>query len=407
MRLPKVAIALLVLLILASGIHFARRSGTDPQTYSNDFNVYYFAARELIEGRDPYQNSLGAWTPYLYPPLFAEALTALALLPLPVAAYLWFLISAASVLVAVWMLVRLAHSGNQESVLKNDESRSSYKKLAIAAISLGVLARFILDNFDMGQVNNVVMALSVAHIYLLSKNKKLASRVALAVAVSIKLTPALLIAYSLAKKEWRFATECAVMSAILIALSFAPFGSRAPDTFNRFANRTIQNEQGFDLAYSGNQSLRGFLSRMSETNEEEPSQFARRPTDTLALLLSLILLVAAIVAAAIARNTLAAAAPIFCCVVFLSPLAWKAHFVMLLLPVVNLAKESVINKRYLIACLLVTSFCLFNLTSPRIVGVSIAEWADSYSLVFAGAALIFFISVTIAWSNRKSSMSDH
>jgi alpha-1,2-mannosyltransferase len=401
MRLQKIAIALLILLILASGIHFARRSGTDPQAYSNDFNVYYFAARELIDGRDPYQNSLGAWTPYLYPPLFAETLILLALLPLPIAAYLWFLISTSSVLATLWMLVILASSE------ENEEKNSSYHKLAIAVISLIVLIRFILDNLDMGQVNNAVMALSVAHIYFHSKNKKLASSISLALAVSIKLTPALLVVYSLARREWRFATQCVVMSAILMALSFVPFGSRAPDAFSRFANRTIQNEQGFDLAYPGNQSVRGFLSRMNETKDEEPFQSTRKPTDTLALILSFVLLVAAVVAAAIARNALAAAAPIFCCAILLSPLAWKAHFVMLLLPVVSMAKESLIKKRYLTICALVAAFCMFNLTSPRIVGVSAAEWADSHSLVFAGAVLIFFISVVIAMSNNKSYIADH
>lgn len=412
MRLQKAAIALLTLLILASGIHFAQRSGTDPQTYSNDFNVYYFASREVIEGRDPYQNSLGEWVPYLYPPLVAEAFIPLALLPLPVAAYLWFLISAASLLVAAWMSVRLSDSDNHQSTLNKDESNSCYRRFTIALISLVVLTRFALDNFQMGQVNTVVMALAVAHIYMHSKNKKIASSIALALAISIKLTPALLVAYWLAKREWRFAIWCTAVSAILIALSFAPFGSSAPDAFSRFANRTIRNEQGFDLAYSGNQSLRGFLARLNDDEDQQPSnEHVRKPTDALALTLSLILLVLAIIAAAIARNAIAAAAPLFCCVVLLSPLAWKAHFIMLLLPVVNMVKESgiwslkpSIMKRYSIVVKLIISFCVFNLTSMRIVGQAIAEWANSHSMVFAGAALILFSSIIIAFSNRKSDL---
>ena len=59
-----IAMVLLVIVILASGIYFARRSGTDPQKYTNDFNVYYYAAREMTAGRDPYQNSLGDWIAY-------------------------------------------------------------------------------------------------------------------------------------------------------------------------------------------------------------------------------------------------------------------------------------------------------------------------------------------------------
>src|SRR2546426_10384184 len=93
----------LVICVLASGIFFARKSGTNPEVYSNDFNVYYHAAREVIAGRDPYQRSLGDWTPYIYLPLLAELMVPLALLPLPVASYLWFLISAASMVSAAWM----------------------------------------------------------------------------------------------------------------------------------------------------------------------------------------------------------------------------------------------------------------------------------------------------------------
>src|SRR2546426_11037785 len=85
-------LALLVACVLASGIYFARKSGADPQTYSNDFNVYYYAAREVVAGRDPYQRSIGEWTPYLFPPLLAELLLPLPLVPPPVAAYISFVV---------------------------------------------------------------------------------------------------------------------------------------------------------------------------------------------------------------------------------------------------------------------------------------------------------------------------
>ena len=110
-----IALILLAVVILVSGIYFARRSGTDPLTYSNDFNVYYYAAREMTAGRDPYQNSLGDWIAYLYPPLLAEFLIPLAMLPVPVAAYLWFLISAAATLSAAWMSASLVASDKESA----------------------------------------------------------------------------------------------------------------------------------------------------------------------------------------------------------------------------------------------------------------------------------------------------
>ena len=53
----RVAPGLFFVVIFLSGIYFARQSGADPQAYSNDFNVYYHAASEVVAGRDPYQHS--------------------------------------------------------------------------------------------------------------------------------------------------------------------------------------------------------------------------------------------------------------------------------------------------------------------------------------------------------------
>src|SRR4030095_7027250 len=107
-KTARVTLILLAIVTLLSGIYFAGRSGREPQAYSNDFNVYYHAAGEGIAARDPYLRSMGDWTPYIYPPLLAELMVPLALLPLPVAAYLWFLVSAASMAAAAWMSARLA-----------------------------------------------------------------------------------------------------------------------------------------------------------------------------------------------------------------------------------------------------------------------------------------------------------
>src|SRR6185295_696486 len=103
------------------------------------------------------------------------------------------------------------------------------RRVLISAGALFVVLRFVLDNFDMGQVNAVVTMCAVAHIYLFAKNRKLASAFALAFAVSLKLTPALLIAYHLARKRFRFAVLCGIVTTAVMAASFLPFGSRAPD----------------------------------------------------------------------------------------------------------------------------------------------------------------------------------
>ncbi|HST22873.1 MAG TPA: glycosyltransferase family 87 protein, partial [Blastocatellia bacterium] len=379
-----IAMVLLVIVILASGIYFARRSGTDARKYTNDFNVYYYAAREMTAGRDPYQNSLGDWIAYLYPPLLAELLIPLAMLPVPVAAYIWFLISAAATLSAAWMSASLVASGKQRAGPASLYSQ----RVLICAGALLIVLRFVLDNFDMGQVNAVVTMFAVAHVYLFAKDRKLASALALAFAVSLKLTPALLIAYHLARKRLNFALLCTVVTATMMMATFLPFGSRAPDVFATFVNRTVKNEQGFNLAYSGNQSLRAALARATSNATESFDQMddpnVRQPTNALTITGALALLALAVIAAIFARSE-SAAAPFFACYVLLSPLSWKAHFVALIFPVAFLIEKifSINNERFrrVITIVLFIAFIVFTLTSHRLIGKSAAGWADSHSLI--------------------------
>ncbi|HKP11644.1 MAG TPA: glycosyltransferase family 87 protein, partial [Blastocatellia bacterium] len=274
----RVIVTLAIVAALASGVYFARQSGTNPLKYENDFNVFYFAASELLDGRDPYQEVLHAWTPYLYPPVLAELMMPMALLPLPAAAYVWFLVSLAAAVAAARMsaaLTDLERAGDPKAARApashsvvgqagrfaawaNDlTNRRSFIALLVGVI----LLRFILDNFKLGQVNVIIAMLAAAHVYCYVTNRRRWSVAAIALAVAIKLTPALLIAYHLARRRWRYAIICAACSGALMAASFLPFGERAPATFNVFFNRTVRNQQGFDLAYGGNQSLRGFVAR--------------------------------------------------------------------------------------------------------------------------------------------------
>ena len=391
----RMVIGVLALAVLASGLYFARQSGTNPDSYTNDFSVYYHAAREVLAGRDPYQHALGDWTLYIYPPFLAEVIVPLALLPLPVAAYCWFLVNAGSIVAAGWMSARLADGiGSGDAKLKQGAAESHFVQPVIAVCAVAIVFRFVLDTFNLGQVNAVVAALAVAHVYFYARDRKALSAFALVIAVSIKLTPALLLLYQIAKLRLKFAAACAALLVGVTLLSFLPFGSHGTDAFQTFWSRTVKNEQGYDFGYSGNQSLRGAIARLIGYRNDDATEIAaesREPADLPTMLISIALLAFAVFAAVRARSELAAAAPFFCCMVLLSPLSWKAHYVVLVLPAAHLLSvaRTATKPRLLIVATLVAAFVLFNLTSPRVIGLAAAEWADAHSLVFAGALLIF------------------
>jgi hypothetical protein len=400
------------LVVLAAGFYFARRSGSDYRIYTNDFNVYYFAARELMSGHDPYTASLGPSTTYLYPPLLAELIMPLAMLPLPVAAYLWFLASAGSLAAAAMMCAKLV-SGERP----DDPASSGFaqpRHLLIAGLSALVLLRFALDTFDMGQVNAIVVCLSVAHVYLFARGKSRASAVVLALASAIKLWPALLVLYHISRGRTRLGVLCSVLIAAVTLGGFVALGPRAKGSFEQFYRRTIQNGQGFDLTYSGNQSLRGALGRaMNESGEASQS-----PSTPIALTASGILLLLSIFVARLSMTEAGASAPFFCCMVLISPLAWKNHFILLLLPVACLAgimvtpaegiSRSGVRARSVAVWALVLSFVLFNLTSPKLIGLRSAEWADAHSLVTLGGLAVLTAGAYIQRKsrNRKASSTE-
>lgn len=403
---PGVPLALLGLLVLVSGFYFAGLSGSDPLVYSNDFNVFYHAAREALAGRDPYQSSLAGWTPYLYPPLLALLLTPLAVLPLPVAAYVWFVINAASAIAATWMSATLACDHSQLCAGESEDESAGLRWFLlgplIAVGTVVIVARFLLDNFSLGQVNPIVAALAAAHVYLYSRKKKTASALMLAIAVSIKLTPLVLIGYHIARRRWKFAAACLGLAIAISALSFLPLGSDAPGAFHIFLSRTIRNEQGYDLAYSGNQSLRGAVARMKPAValDHAAGESTLRPSDPVTVAISIALLAIGMLAAGRARSEVLAAAPFVCCFVLLSPLSWKAHFVVLILPVACLVAEAARTRgtrRGILMAVLAVVLVLFNLTGPAVIGLRAAEWADTHSFVFFGALLIFGASV---WEAR-------
>jgi hypothetical protein len=389
---------LLLFVVLVGGIYFAQRSGTNPAEYKNDFNVYYFAAQETLAGRTPYEKSLGEWTPYLYTPLLAELLVPLVLLPLPVAAYLWFLINALALVAALRMSLRLAHLDEPVAVEREaDRNLISGKfilkarpKTVVTVVTLLILLRFVLDNFDFGQVNLIVTALAVAHIYFWIEGKKFLSALVLALAVAIKITPIVIVIFHIAKLRLKYALACLALSAAVITASFLPFGAQAGKAFDEFFFRTVANGQGFNLAYHGNQSMQGAVHRIMGYSEVSNPSLPHIKAIAIGFLLL------AFIAAIVRQNELVASLPFYCLSVLLSPLSWKQHFVILLLPITFLAaralSQSTVNKVLIV--ILLIGFALFNLTSPKIVGSMAAEWCDRHSLIFAGALMLYLFTLS-------------
>lgn len=172
-----------------------------------DFHVYYQAAKVLGRGEDIYL--AGISPPYIYPPLLAILVLPLSWLQVTPATILWKLFQHVCLLAAGWLLVRLLPG--------------AIRPLVAGVLLFGLLTVVVKSEIKEGQVNSLILLVTVGAIYAIlmaaSSKQKAGGRVEnteyeahntlhasrftfhaiagtlLALAVSIKVLPVLLVAY--------------------------------------------------------------------------------------------------------------------------------------------------------------------------------------------------------------------
>lgn len=384
-------ISFFTLAILLSSTAISRAGQTHTQ-YGNDFTVFYAAARNLCYFGDPYNHPIAAKTPYLYLPLFSLLLAPLGLIPLPIAATCWYWLN------ILFTVLLIAISSK---IMSSDLS----KQIHIAIFLLISISRLVIDNLLWGQVN-ILVALLIA-IWLLAhqKNKAWWGELALAIAISIKITPALLGFYLLVKRRWLKLIRLSICFLTINTISLLPLGLKAKPLLIGWFRRTILNGEGFNWAYAGNQSLKGAVERLFTSTSTEslyyPTvnllNFTSKQSQFLFLLLA-ISLISYYVYKILKKNTnphIAIAANC-CLILLLSNLSWKAHFILLTIPLALLTKYSLYSVKPLSIIsrmVLIIFFLLTIFTIQPILGAKLHEWFETHSYYSLIALIIFFVVV--------------
>jgi glycosyl transferase family 87 len=181
-----------------------------------DFPVYYAAGGSLISGRaDLYSPdfALGRVMDYRYPPFFLVVLYPLWLLPYSSAAYIWFTMSALAAACAILIVIRTF-----------PELRKTKTLLLFVALAV---AQYFVMVLHYGNAHLLVVALMFGSFYFVLRKKDLEGALLMSLAITIKVTPILLLPYFVLKRRWKL---LAAVSVFLIAINLAPsayFGFRA------------------------------------------------------------------------------------------------------------------------------------------------------------------------------------
>ncbi len=220
-----------------------------------DFPVYYAAGRSLLSGRsDLYAPdfALGRVMDYRYPPFFVIALAPLWLAPYSVAAYIWYLLSALEITGCVLIVTRTFPA-----------LRGSKKMWILVALAT---AQYFVMVLHYGNAHLLTTLLLFASFYFSLQRKDVSAGVLMALAITIKLTPVLLLPYFALKRRWKL---LAAVCVFLIAINLVPsayFGFRANNELLASWYRHVVASQEFHEDNGPiNLSIKGQLRRYLST----------------------------------------------------------------------------------------------------------------------------------------------
>lgn len=215
--------------------------------YHIDLDVYRAGGQAWLEGKhlyaQDYEVSGGMILPFTYPPLAAMLFSSLSVASLPVVSVVWTVASWTGMWVCLWLVLR---------PLKKDAAVTWAAWCMVPA----VVAEPITESFSFGQVNILLTLIVLVDFLVLPRRLR---GVLLGLAISIKLTPAVFVLVYFARREWRALATTAVAVAGWVGVGFlaAPVSSR-----DYWLQTLRDSERIGGLAYSSNQSLRGFLERI-------------------------------------------------------------------------------------------------------------------------------------------------
>jgi hypothetical protein len=159
----------------------------------NDFDIFFYASRDLLAGKNIYLIKYHEWYHYYYSIFFAFLLAPFTYLPLYFVKVIWLILNVFFVyriwrILVTWLPVTFLNK--------------KLKSLFIV-LSFIFILRFLRDNFHLGQVNIFILYLTLEGLFLISKNKKIQGSFLIALGIDIKLLPILMILYLIYRKEWK------------------------------------------------------------------------------------------------------------------------------------------------------------------------------------------------------------
>jgi alpha-1,2-mannosyltransferase len=299
---PPMAVACAILpLVIAYGSYLPWRPSTI------DLEVYVYAVKDMLAGKDIYATTTPFWNLYfIYPPIAAILMTPLAFGP-----YTFWQVAWTAGLVAA-----------QQSVLRRCGVPRGWK-LGLLGVAVVLAVEPIRTTLGYGQVNTLLMALVVADLLpdAPGERRRIPQGSLIGLAAAIKLTPALFVVFLFLIGRRR-----AALTGIVSFVAFTGIGAILlfDETVVFFGGLSGGDTRTASPLYTGNQSLLGVFFRLGDSSS----------TTTLIGLgiAAIVALLGTLVAAHWWRlgNRVFAVAIAGMTTCLASPLSWTHHYVWIL-----------------------------------------------------------------------------
>jgi alpha-1,2-mannosyltransferase len=272
-----------------------------------DLQVYVYAVKDMLAGKDIFATTTPFWKLYfIYPPIAAVLMTPLAFGPY----LMWQLVWTAGL---IWA---------QQSVLRRCGVPRGWK-LGLVGVAVVLAVEPVRTTLGYGQVNTLLMAFVVADLLpdVEGQQRRLPQGLLTGLATVIKLTPGLFIVFF-----FLIGRKRAALTAVISFAAFTAVGAifLFSETLRFWTGLSGGDTRTASPLYAGNQSLLGVVYRLGDSS---------RTTTVLGLTIAGIVAMLGVLVAAQWWRTgekVFAVALVGLCTNLASPLSWTHHYVWIL-----------------------------------------------------------------------------
>ncbi len=309
--------------------------------YYPDFSVHYYSFELMMNNKNPYLAKYAMFVPHAYPPFVILLFSPFYIVPFLIAQKIWTILSIIFLYLSIHLMFKL-------------NNRKIFSTLGFLILGFSFLYFPVKFTLGMGQINNLILFLTILGVYLFNENRLIMSGLSLGLSIVIKFFPMIFIPYFFIIQKKRLAIYTFIFFLFFTVLGIIFTNLNIGLFFYEEILPTLLNSWKADYY---NQSFSGFIARI--TNDIGAKNILRT-LSTLFFILSSFIPILKTVKKTKDRINLELSLLVITTLI-VNNFSWQHHFTLLLFPLItiflHIEKQKLSLRHYLILgfCYLLTT----------------------------------------------------